>query len=126
MIPFFDENIPPQIVRALRELGYEARHLQDELPRGTEDRAMLEFLSTKEDWFLVSQDSRIARHPHERATVLQAGIGAFFYTGRSERSVAQMMVLILETLPKIIEHAEHARRPFLVGISDQRKMKAIE
>ncbi len=121
---FLDENIPPQIAVALKALGHEAVHLEEHLPRASSDESVLQFIAEK-DWYFVSQDSKITKRPHERAALLQAGIGAYFYTGRAERSVDQLMVLILETLPKIKAHAATARRPFMMGITDQRKMKPM-
>jgi len=123
---FLDENIPPQIAVALKALGHEAVHLEEYLPRASSDQQVLRFLADHEDWYFVSQDSKISRRPHERAALLQAGVGAYFYTGRAERSVDQPMVLMLETLPQIKAHAARTKRPFMIGISDQKKLKPID
>ncbi|MGQ0715046.1 MAG: DUF5615 family PIN-like protein [Gemmatimonadaceae bacterium] len=125
MILFFDENIPPKVAAALQALGScEARHLVDHLPRGTPDETVFQFLAEK-GWFLVTQDYRIKRNPHQRRVLLQAGLGAFILTGRGHRSVEEMMIFVLECLPEIRVYAEETRKPFIYGISDKRKFEKL-
>jgi len=125
LILFFDENIPPKVAASLQALGScEARHLVDHLPRGTPDEQVLAFLAERE-WFLITQDYRIKRNPHERQALMQAGVGAFILTGRSDRSKEEMMIFILECLPEIAELAKSTERPFIFGISDRQKFERL-
>jgi len=87
---------------------------------------MLSFLGAKDDWLLVTQDTRITKRPHERKALMDADLGAFFFTGRAEKSVEQLLILILECLPEIERYASRTVRPFLIGISDQGKFKRLE
>jgi predicted nuclease of predicted toxin-antitoxin system len=125
LILFFDENVPPKVAASLQALGTcEARHLVDYLPRGTPDEQVFQFLAERE-WFLVTQDYRIKRNPHQRQALLQARVGAFIFTGRSDRSKEEMMIFILECLPTMSELAANTRRPFIIGISDRRKFERL-
>lgn len=125
MILFFDENIPPKVAASLQALGTcEARHLIDHLPRGTPDEQVFQLLAER-GWFLVTQDYRIRRNPHQRQALIQAGIGAFILTGRSDRSKEEMMIFILECLPTMAEIVASTERPFIFGISDRRKFERL-
>jgi predicted nuclease of predicted toxin-antitoxin system len=125
LILFFDENIPPKVAASLQALGScEARHLVDHLPRGTPDEQVFAFLAER-GWFLVTHDHRMKRNPHQRQALMQAGIGAFILTGRVQRSKEEMMIFILECLPKITELAEATERPFIFGIPDRGKFERL-
>lgn len=119
MIFFFDENMPPKVAAALQALGTcEARHLVDYLPRGTPDEEVFAFVSSQ-GWFLVTQDARIKRKPHQRRALLESGIGAFILTGRAERSVEEMMIFLLDRMPEILEAAQNVSPPFIFGVPDR-------
>jgi hypothetical protein len=119
LIFFFDENMPAKVAAALQALGTcEARHLLDHLPRGTPDEDVFEFLAEK-GWILITQDIHIRRRPHQREALMASGVGAFFLTGRRQRSVEQMMVFLLERLPEITYYADHHSPPYLVGVPDR-------
>jgi predicted nuclease of predicted toxin-antitoxin system len=125
LILFFDENIPPKVAASLQALGScEARHLVDHLPRGSSDEQIFQLLADR-GWFLVTQDYRIKRNPHQRQALLQAGLGAFILTGRADRSKEEMMIFILECLPNISELGASTGRPFIYGISDKRRFERL-
>lgn len=126
MIFFFDENMPPKVAAALQSLGTcEARHLVDHLPRGTPDEDVFRFVASQ-GWFLITQDVRIRRNPHQRQALLQAGIGAFILTGRANRSVEEMMIFLLGRLPEIIKAAQHLEPPFILGVPDRGKIEQLD
>ncbi|MGH7603363.1 MAG: DUF5615 family PIN-like protein [Gemmatimonadaceae bacterium] len=126
MIFFFDENMPPKVAAALQTLGTcEARHLVDYLPRGTADEEIFQFVAAK-GWLLLTQDIRIRRNPHQREALKASGIGSFFLTGRAERSVEQMMVLLLDRLPLIKAYAETHRPPYTVSIPDRGQLEELD
>jgi predicted nuclease of predicted toxin-antitoxin system len=125
LIFLFDENMPPRVAAALQALGTcEARHVVDHLPRGTPDEQVFEFAAAR-GWVLVTQDIRIRRNPHQRAALLQAGIGAFILTGRGGRSVEQMMIFLLERFPHILEAAAATRPPFIWGVPDRGRLDRL-
>ena len=115
---FFDENVSDRVVRALRALGHDVVHLLDEFERGTPDVQFLPAIGDK-GWFLVTQDKRIRSRPHERRALLNAGVGAFVFTGRAEKSTDEQAILILKHLPRIKGLAAKTERPFIFGISDR-------
>jgi hypothetical protein len=125
LIFFLDENMPPKVAAALQALGTcEARHLVDHLPRGTTDEEIFRFLAAK-GWILLTQDIRIRRNPHQRRALRDSGIGAFFLTGRAERSVEEMMVFLLGRLPLIIAYADAHDPPYLVSVPDRGQLEEL-
>lgn len=96
----------------------------DHLPRGSPDEDVFK-LAAGNDWFLVTQDARIRRNPHQRRALLQAGIGAFILTGRADRSVEEMMILLLERFPEILRVAAQTRPPFIFGIADRGRVERL-
>lgn len=122
MILFLDENLPPGVARALEDLGEcEAHHLTDHLSRGVRDEEVFAFLATKPGWYLLTQDEKIRRRPHELAALKAAGVGAFFLTGSAVRDRRELMMFILAKLPLMREVAARERPPFIFGIPDRGK-----
>ncbi len=85
MIFVFDENILPGLVAALRGAGEHARHITEELGRGSQDVNVFGFLG-RHGCYLVTADVRISRNPQQRAALIASGIGAFFFTGKAKRN----------------------------------------
>jgi hypothetical protein len=71
------------------------------------------------EWFLVTQDKKIKRKKHELQALRRAGIGAFIFTGRAERDLDSMMMLVLKNFGEIQRLAAETARPFIFGISDK-------
>ena len=82
-------------MRALKELGKPVAYITDILPRGTDDLTIFRQLGQLE-WILVTQDQNIKRKKHEREAMKQAMIGAFIFTGRAEKDIDSMTILILK------------------------------
>ena len=119
----FDENISPAIVRALKELGKPVAYITDILPRGTDDLTIFRKLSEL-DWILVTQDQNIKRKKHEREAMKQAMLGAFIFTGRAEKDIDSMTILILKHFQQMESFASSTKRPFIFGISDKDRSTA--
>jgi hypothetical protein len=118
--------MPPKVAAALQTLGTcEARHLVDHLPRGTSDEEIFRFLADR-GWLLLTQDTRIRRNPHQREALRASGIGAFFLTGRAERSVEQMMIFLLDRMPLIKAYADGHRPPYIVSVPDRGQLEELE
>lgn len=114
----FDENISQLVVEALKALGKPVAYLTDILPRGTTDQDLFSRLGEL-NWLLVTQDKRIKRKKHELEALRRARIGAFIFTGRAERNVDSMMMLVLKHFDEIQQLAKETARPFIFGISDK-------
>jgi len=121
----FDENISHLIVDALKALRKPVAYLTDILPRGTDDIALFSRLSEL-NWFLVTQDKKIKRKRHELEALRRAGLGVFIFTGRAERDVDSMMVLVLKHFNEIQRLATATTRPFIFGISDKGSIDRLD
>lgn len=121
----FDENIAKQIVEALRALDWDAVHALEVVKQGTDDITLLARVA-HEGWYFVSQDQRITRHPVQRKALIDLKIGAFFFTGRAERSLTELAILILTCQYEMLEKANRTKRPFIYGISDRRKFERLD
>jgi len=115
----FDENFPPAIPLALRAFEFDTHHSLDHLPRGAADEVVFAFLA-KNGWYWMSHDRRVVRNPHQRAAMVEAGIGAFILTGRVQRSATEMMAFVVSCMNTIVAHTTKVTRPFVIGISDRR------
>jgi len=121
----FDENISPAIVRALRELGKPVAYITDILPRGTADLTIFQKLGEL-GWILVTQDQNIKRKKHERAAMKQAALGAFIFTGRAEKDIDSMTILILKHFQQMQNFESSTRRQFIFGISDKGSIDRLD
>jgi predicted nuclease of predicted toxin-antitoxin system len=121
----FDENISPAIVRALKELGKPVAYITDMLPRGTDDLTIFAKLGQLE-WILVTQDQHIKRKKHEREAMKQAKIGAFIFSGRAEKDIDTMTILILKHFRQMENFAGTTKPPFIFGISDKGSIDRLD
>lgn len=92
---FLDENISWRIAKALQALEHEVVHLLDELPQGTTDTTYFPYIAER-GWFLITQDKKIRKKPHERKAMVEAGVGAFILTGQANKSTDEFTVHLLD------------------------------
>ena len=121
----FDENISHLVVDALKALGKPVAYVSDILPRGTDDLTLFSKLGEL-GWYLITQDKRIRRKKHELEALKQAAIGAFIFTGRAERDVDSMMLLVLTHFSQIQSLASETPKPFVFGISDRGSIDRLD
>jgi PIN like domain len=121
----FDENISQLVVDALKALGKPVAYLTDILPRGTDDITLFSRLAEL-GWFLVTQDKKIKRKKHELEALRRAGLGAFIFTGRAERDIDSMMMLVLRSFNEMQTLATETKRPFIFGISDRGSIDRLD
>jgi hypothetical protein len=120
----FDENISPLVAEALKVLGKPVAYITDILPRGIDDITLFAKLGQLE-WFLVTQDKKIRRKRHELEAIKQAGIGAFIFTGRAEKGVEEMTIMVLRHFGEMERLASRTKRPFIFGISDRGSIEQL-
>ncbi|MBI2997965.1 MAG: hypothetical protein HYY46_05855 [Deltaproteobacteria bacterium] len=120
-----DENISHLVADALKALGKPVAYVTDILPRGADDVTLFGQLGQL-DWFLVTQDQKIRRKKHELEAMRQAGIGAFIFTGRANKTVERMTIMILEHFDEIQKLAQQTPRPFIFGISDRGSVDRLD
>jgi len=120
----FDENFPPAIPTALRLFAFDTVHTLDQLARGTPDEEIFAFLAAR-GWYWVSHDRRVVRNPHQRAALITAGIGAFILIGRVHRTTEQMMAFMVTAMGDLVRCTTTIKRPFVIGITDRRKLERL-
>jgi hypothetical protein len=74
---FFDNTFPPQLVKILKILAVDARHLQDDFPPDTPDVDWLPEVGRK-GWIVITGDRRISKKPPERKALEEANVIAVF------------------------------------------------
>jgi hypothetical protein len=108
----FDANLPPGLVRALREeLGENAYHVGDLLQPGAPDEEVLRYAGERA-WCTVSADRHILHRPNERAVISELGIGAFFLND-SVRGFCTIVRTVVHNWPEMKRIAATQRPPFL-------------
>ena len=81
---FFDNNMPPPLVRVIGELEKASEepntvtHLRDRFAPDTPDTTWIKTLGTERDCVIVSADIRITRNKAERQAWKESGLTAFF------------------------------------------------
>jgi PIN like domain len=108
----FDANLPPGLVRALREeLGENAYHVGGLLQPGAPDEEVLRYAGERA-WCTVSADRRMLHRPNERAVISELGIGAFFLND-SVKGFCTIVRAVMHNWPEMKRIAATQRPPFL-------------
>jgi PIN like domain len=94
--------------------------------RWAEIRAIAFYWFGELGWFLVTQDKKIKRKKHELEALRRAGLGAFIFTGRAERDIDSMMMLVLKSFNEMQRLATQTKRPFIFGISDRGSIDRLD
>ena len=118
------ENISHRIATALQAIGKPVKHVHEILQPGTSDEVIFEKLKDL-GWILVSQDKNISRKKHQKQAMLQAGIGAFIFTGRANKSNDDMLVMMVRSFPEFVELTARSGRPFIYGVPDKGRIRPI-
>src|SRR2546425_4831741 len=86
------------------------------------------FRSKERGWFLVTLDAGMSKRPAQREAIIESGIGAFVFRGRSlpQRSFRKIAAFVLDVSDDIIERAAGTTRPFIWGISDRKVFERLD
>jgi hypothetical protein len=78
--------------------------------------------------FLITLDTRMTKHPQQRAAMKGAGIGVFVFTGRSlpQRTFREIAASVLAATDEIVNKARETDCPFIWGISDRKKFDRLD
>jgi len=113
---FFDNNLPPQLARALNELitpeGHSVSHLRDRYRPNMSDVDWLTALAREKDgpWIIVSGDMRISRNKAERKAWLDSSHIIFFLSkGWTNIEPYTQLSKLIKIFPEIVSQAEQAR-----------------
>lgn len=115
----FDENLPPRLARALRELGEPVRHVVDipELGKGATDAEIIPFAAAW-DYRLVSRDKAMLK-PSQLKTVIHAEeVGYYLFRLGKARQPAkwQLIQYVIKHWPAIVDHASETPPPYVMQI----------
>jgi hypothetical protein len=130
LIFLLDEHFPPQLAQALQALDQEDcqyRHSPSEFGKGAKDEVIYAGIQER-GWFLVTLDKKMTRNPAQRQAMLDAGLGVFVFTGSSlgQRPFRAIVSVVLGVTDDILRIAGTTPRPFIWGISDQRKFNRLD
>lgn len=113
---FFDNNLPPQLAKALNELvspeGHQVSHLRDKYQADTSDIDWLTALARESDgpWIIVSGDMRISRLKAERKAWLDSGHIIFFLSkGWTNIEPYTQLSKLIKMFPEVVRMAVRAR-----------------
>jgi hypothetical protein len=130
LILLLDACFPPKLARALEALNQEDcqyHHSSAVFGQDAEDEVIIQGAAAR-GWILVTQDARMSKNPHQRAAILEAGIGAFAFIGTAtaQKSLRKMAAFVLDVADEMIEKASTTRRPFIWGITDRKKFRRLD
>lgn len=92
---FVDENLGPNLVRGLRDLGYSnIEHILETFDPGTDDEVWLDYVGSN-GLVLITKDKGIRRNPKEKTALLQHGIVAFYLGGKEKgsREISKQLIV---------------------------------
>ncbi|MCH7528320.1 MAG: hypothetical protein IH972_02070 [Candidatus Marinimicrobia bacterium] len=109
-----DNNLSIYLAHALGILsfpdGYLVKHLSEEFPNDIGDIPLLEELSDRRDWALVTIDRGIRRHPHERLAWKESNVPIFWLV-KSWQHIEQWDFAwkLIRRWPKIVSRVKRSR-----------------
>lgn len=121
---YFDENITPQIVRALEILQEPLREeievygIAEEFGRGVADEEWIPKVAAQEG-IVVTQDINIHRTRHQRELYRNHNLGVIFFRPPKGRGIKywEMISKLLNSWPDIKSTCEKANKPFAYVIT---------
>lgn len=123
----FDENLPPGLARALRELGEQVRHVVDvpELGKGATDEEIVTF-AAEWDYRIVGRDRAMLKPSQLKALIHAQGIGMYlFRLGKARQpSKWDLIERVIKHWPAIVEHARDNEPPYVMQIRRRGGLKS--
>lgn len=114
---FFDNNLPPRLARALREVleteGFEIVALREKFPEDAQDEIWLPALAAEGEWVIISGDQDILKNKQRRQVWIRAGLTTFFLMSAWTRGGMKLLEIswrLIKRWPEIIDLARTARR----------------
>jgi hypothetical protein len=126
---YFDENITPQIARALAILqeprqqeNVEVHTIRGAFGKGAPDEEWIPKVAA-EDGIVVTQDMNIHRTRHQRELYRQHGLGVVFFKPPSKNGYSywEMIEKLIEAWPQIKKIGKSERKPFAFIIKPRSK-----
>ncbi len=125
-----DATFSPKLAEALRALSEddaEFEYAPTLFGAAADDSTIFQGVRAR-GAFLITLDTKMTKRPQQRAAMLGAGIGVFVFTGRSlpQRTFREIAATVLAVTDGIVRKASETDRPFIWGISDQRKFDRLD
>lgn len=122
----FDENLPPALARALRELGQQVRHVVDvqELGKGATDEEIVTFAG-EWNYRIVGRDRAMLKPNQLKALIHAQGIGMYvFRLGKARQPTFWPLVeTVVRRWPAIVDHARDNEPPYVMQIPARGTLK---
>ena len=127
---FLDENLPPQVARALALVGYSIAHPDEHGKRGEKDPDIIVWLAQNQFVWITKDDDARKRHIGQ---IGQAGVSVVWVRGLAGRknavSIQQVHLMLTVKLEELIEKLEESTGPrhFMLYLSGRRPvLKALQ
>jgi hypothetical protein len=124
MNALLDENIPPVIARALRELGELAYAIgDDDMPaKGTPDLEIFQWLRDRgPSWCLITRDLRQRKNRQEHQVMRSHQLAVFQVIHRGDLSRLAMAELIITNWSAMKAIIDAPHRPCIYGLTPGRR-----
>ena len=125
MIFFFDRSVGVKIPQALRllDLPHQVEFHEQHFKLDEKDDEWLPVVGTW-GWFVIGQDYKYHRLPHELAALKQYSIGCFYLWGAEARKWETMRVFA-RAYDRIVSVAENTRRPFVFSVDHNGRLRQL-
>ena len=116
LIFLLDENLGKHtIADALRQAGAEVQIHDDHFRQETPDEEWLREVGRR-SWIVLTKDAQIRYRAHERAALMQAGVGAFVLVAKN-LSGREMADVFVKALPAIRRFVANHQPPFIAKVT---------
>ena len=122
---FIDRCLGTKVIAEALRRANEVVKTHDELfPQNTPDEKWLE-MAGRQNWLVLTKDTRIRYHAHEIAALLDSGVRAFVLTARGDLTGAEMAAIFLKALPSIKRVALETQAPFVARVQRDGRVEVI-
>ena len=116
LVFFLDRNLGKHtIANALRQAGAEVQIHDDHFRQETPDEEWLREVGRR-SWIVLTKDAQIRYRAHERAALMQAGVGAFVLVAKN-LSGREMADVFVKALPAIRRFVANHQPPFIAKVT---------
>ena len=114
---FVDRSVPRSIAEALQKVRSDVRWLEDVwmFRHYTPETHWLPIVGLA-DWLVVSRDKKIRTRPAERQALMDARVGAFLFTQKSDPTKWEYLKLLAKDLDDMEVIFDTTAHPFIYGI----------
>lgn len=113
---FVDRSLGRKIIpEALRNANESVKTHDELFPQNTPDAVWLEEAG-RQNWIVLTKDTRIRYHANETSALLRSGVRAFVLTARGDLTGPEMAGIFVNALPAIKKVASENSAPFIARV----------